>query len=232
MGEKLIAIDTSQVRKPRPVEASRWAFPHPQTANPLGLVAQGGDFAPGTLVAAYRQGIFPWPHGEEDYLWFSPGVRAIIPAGGLHVSRRLRRRLRQGVFRASIDHAFGAVLDGCSDREEGTWITPAYRAAYERLHELGHAHSFEVWTQDGRLAGGLYGLATGGVFAGESMFHSVTDGSKAAMVAMMQHIEGQGFAFADVQMPTDHLLRMGARQVRRDDYLEALAEAVSRDVWL
>lgn len=230
MAEGLIAIDADAVRKPRPVGMCRFAFPDPRTANAFGLVGHGGDFAPATLIEAYRNGIFPWPHGDDDFLWFSPDVRAIIPVGGLHVSRRLERTLRQGRFTASLDRCFDDVVQGCAEREEGTWITPAYQEGYSRLHELGWAHSVEVWSAPDVLAGGLYGLAIGGVFAAESMFHRVSDASKAAMVALMVHLERRGFRFVDVQMPTPHLERMGAVAIPRDDYLAYLGEALELTV--
>jgi leucyl/phenylalanyl-tRNA---protein transferase len=228
--EPLIRIDTTAVRTPHPVAACRWRFPDPRRANPVGLVARGGDFEPSTLIHAYRSGIFPWPHGDEDYLWFSPDPRAVLVPGALHVSRRLRRVLRQGRFTASIDRAFLNVMEGCAGREEGTWISARYQEAYGRLHELGWAHSLEVWTQDGALGGGLYGLAIGGFFAAESMFHLVDDASKAAMVALMLHLEQRGFVLVDVQMPTPHLERMGAVTISRNDYLALLGEALAAEV--
>lgn len=230
MGAGLIAIDASATRQPQPLPASQWTFPDPRSANAFGLVARGGDFEPATLLDAYRNGMFPWPHGEEDHLWFSPELRAVIPAGGLHISRRLRRTLLQGRFTASIDREFEVVMSGCANREEGTWITPAYQDGFRRLHELGWAHSIEVWTRDGVLAGGLYGLAIGGVFFAESMFHHVTDASKAAMVALLQRVESRGLLLVDVQMPTPHLERMGALSIPRDHYLASLPRALNLNV--
>jgi len=205
-------------------------FPDPRNAGPEGIVGWGGDFAPGTIVKAYRHGIFPWPHPQQEFLWFSPHPRAILPLSGLHVSRRLARTIRQGRFRVSLDAAFAQVLAACAVREEGTWITPAYRRAYALLHQLGWAHSFEVWTVDGALAGGLYGLNVGGLFGAESMFHTVTDASKVAMVAMVQHCRTAGVSLIDVQVLTPHLERMGAIEIPRDDYLARLRDVVDEPV--
>ena len=230
MTEGLLNIDSSAVRKPRPVGLCQWAFPDPRGANALGLVARGGDFEPETILEAYRNGIFPWPHEDEDFLWFSPARRAVIPAGGLHISRRLRRSLRKGVFTASLDRRFAEVMAACADREEGTWITPEYQRGFRKLHELGWAHSVETWNAEGKLAGGLYGVAVGGLFAAESMFYRVDDASKAALVALMAHLEARGFLLVDVQLPTPHLERMGAITISRGEYLASIGRAVRLDV--
>lgn len=145
------------------------------------------------------------------------------------MSRRLQRTLRQGRFHATIDQAFESVLRGCADRPEGTWISNGYRRGYRALHELGWVHSFETWTEDEQLAGGLYGLAVGGLFQAESMFHTVSDGSKAAMVAMMQHLVERGFTLVDVQQLTPHVERMGGIEIPRDDYLSLLEQALVQD---
>jgi leucyl/phenylalanyl-tRNA--protein transferase len=221
-----ISIDASAARRPQALPGGAYVFPDARLAGPEGLVATGGDFEPETIVGAYRAGLFPWPHPPEDLLWFSPDPRAIIPIGGLHISRRLARTIRHGRFHATIDRAFAAVVDRCAERAEGTWITPGYRAAYLRLYELGWAHSFEVWTKDEELAGGLYGLAAGALFGAESMFHRVTDASKVAMVAMMTHLESRGFELVDVQLLTPHLARMGAVEIARDEYLRRARKAV------
>jgi leucyl/phenylalanyl-tRNA--protein transferase len=219
-------IDTRAVREPQAVEPTPYAFPDPLRAPKYGLVGTGGDLAPGTILEAYCRGIFPWPHGDEDELWFSPNPRTVIPIGGLHVSRRLARRIRRREFVASVDRAFRDVMEACSVREEGTWITRGYQAAYLRLHETGWAHSFEAWTPDGRLAGGLYGIAVGSLFGAESMFHRVTDASKFAMAAMMQYLEERAFTLVDVQMMTPHLASMGAVEIPREEYLVRVAGAI------
>lgn len=217
----------SRVRPASPLGASRYDFPDPAGAPRSGLVAAGGDFAPETIVAAYRRGIFPWPHPDEERLWFSPDPRAVIPQGGLHVSRRLARTIRQGRFRLTMDAAFGAVVRGCAARAEGTWITAGYRRGYERLHELGWAHSFEAWTSDGTLAGGLYGIRIARMFGAESMFFRVSGASKVTMAAMTQWARDEGISLIDVQVLTPHTARMGAVEVRRAEYLRLLAEALA-----
>jgi leucyl/phenylalanyl-tRNA--protein transferase len=214
-----------------PLPACRFRFPDPRRAGADGLLASGGDLEPATLVAAYRRGIFPWPAGGVDLLWWSPDPRAIIPIDGLHVSRRLGRTLRQQRFRVTIDADFSGVVAACADRgDDATWITPALRAAYERLHGLGWAHSVEVWTLDGALAGGLYGVALGGLFAAESMFHRATDASKVALAALVQHCRASGVDLLDVQVPSSHLVAMGAVTIPRADYLRRLARVIDRPV--
>ena len=204
---------------PQALPPCRYRFGSARTAPPEGPAAVGGDFEPATIVAAYRAGIFPWPHPEEEFLWFSPDPRAVIPIGGLHVSRRLQRTLRQGRFRVTLDAAFEEVMRACAERPEGTWITPRLIDGYTRLHALGWAHSFEVWTREGELAGGLYGVRVGHMFGAESMFHRVTDASKVAMVAMMQWAEREGIRLIDIQVLTEHTARMGAVEVGREEYL-------------
>ena len=202
-------------------------FPDPRRAGADGLLAVGGDLEPATLVAAYRAGIFPWPVEDVDLAWWSPDPRAVIPLDGLHVSRRLAQTLRQARFRVTIDGDFGGVVAACADRgEAATWITPALRTAYERLHALGWAHSVEVWTPDGTLAGGLYGVTVGGLFAAESMFHRVRDASKIALVALVQQCRTAGLVLLDVQMPSAHLESMGAVTLPRREYLRRLGAAV------
>src|SRR5947207_14465700 len=158
----------------------RGAFPDPELADDDGLLAVGGDLRPARLLDAYRRGIFPFFDEDGPVLWWSPDPRAVFEMGGLHVSRRLARTLRSGRFRVTFDRDFGGVIRGCADRPgQGVWITESMTAAYAGLHRLGHAHSVEVW-RDGRLAGGLYGVAVGGLFSGESMFSRVADASKVA----------------------------------------------------
>jgi leucyl/phenylalanyl-tRNA---protein transferase len=206
---------------------SRWRFPDPATAGEDGLVGIGADLEPATLVDAYRRGIFPWPHPGAPLPWFSPDPRGVIPLEGLAVSRSLRARLRRSGWETTVDRAFAAVLAGCADRpgpirEGGTWITPPMRAAYQRLHDLGHAHSLEVW--DGaELVGGLYGVGVGGVFTGESMFHVASDASKVALVDLTARLAEAGGCLIDVQMVTPHLASLGARDVPRAEFLARLA---------
>jgi leucyl/phenylalanyl-tRNA--protein transferase len=207
----------------------RFHFPDPARADADGLLAEGGDLEPSTLIEAYRRGIFPWPIEAHDLLWWSPDPRAILPLDGLHVSRRLARTLRQARFRVTLNAAFEDVIVGCAERER-TWITPALRAAYLRLHQAGWAHSVEVWGPGGTLAGGLYGVAVGGLFAAESMFHRGTDASKVALVGLVHHARRVGTRLLDVQVPSPHLTSLGARTIPRREYLRRLSAAVSRPV--
>ena len=214
---------------PAPLPACRYEFPDPARADPEGLLAEGGDLEPSTLIAAYRAGIFPWPYEDHELLWWSPDPRAIVPPDGLHVSHSLVRLLRRGRFRATLNAAFADVIAGCADREE-TWITPRLRAAYQRLHTLGWAHSVEVWGPDGALAGGLYGVAVGALFSAESMFHRARDASKVALVALAAHARRVGLTLLDVQVPSAHLTSLGAVTIPRREYLSRVARAVDRPV--
>jgi leucyl/phenylalanyl-tRNA---protein transferase len=216
-----------------------WAFPSVDAADDDGLVGVGADLEPGTILAAYRRGLFPMPLGDHGPLgWWSPDPRAIIPLDGLRVSRSLRRSLRR--YEIRVDTAFDEVIDACGDpsRPHG-WISPEVAAAYRRLHHLGWAHSVEAWTSPGDpangdgappavLAGGLYGLAIGGLFAGESMFHRHTDASKAALVGLVDVLAEGGIAgrVLDVQWMTPHLASLGAVEVARDRYVAMVAAAV------
>lgn len=208
-----------------------WEFPPAEAADGTGLVAVGGDLEPGTILAAYRRGLFPMPLGGRGPLgWWSPDPRAVLPLEGLRVSRSLRRSVRR--FEIRVDTAAPAVIDACADpaRPHG-WISPEVRAAYLRLHELGWVHSVEAWSlDDGELAGGLYGMAIGGLFAGESMFHRRTDASKVALVALVELLRAgghPGVRLLDVQWSTDHLVRLGAIEVPRRRYMTLLADATS-----
>lgn len=190
------------------------------------LVAVGADLEPGTLLAAYRNGMFPMPV-EERLGWWSPDPRAVLPLDGLRVSRSLRRSCRR--FEVRVDTAFDAVIAACAEpRGEGEWITPAISAAYRRLHELGWAHSVECWGAGGELVGGLYGVAIGGLFAGESMFHRAPDASKVALVALVDLLRDGGASLLDVQWQTPHLASLGAVEVSRAAYRRRLAPAVDR----
>lgn len=203
-------------------------FPPPESANAEGVVAIGSDFRPGTLLSAYRQGIFPWPHGVRGrpghvVFWFSPAERAIFPlADEPHWSRSLRRTLRKTSFRVTHDTAFEAVMRACGDtRPTGTWIIPPVLRGYSLLHEHGHAHSVEVW--DGtELVGGIYGIAVGGAFAGESMFHTRTDASKIAFCHLVGRLRANGFDFLDVQVQNPHLLSLGCIEIERAEFLQRL----------
>lgn len=203
-----------------------WGFPDPETADEHGVVGVGADLEPGTLLAAYRHGVFPMPlHRGGPMAWWSPDPRGVLPLDGLHLSRSLRRSARRYAVR--VDTAFAEVVQACAaPRRPGGWISADIRAAYAELHRLGWAHSVEAWDDDG-LAGGLYGVAVGGLFAGESMFSLRTDASKVALVALVDLLaDGVDRRLLDVQWTTDHLRRLGAVDVPRSEYLERLAVAV------
>ena len=204
-------------------------FPDPALADDEGLLAIGGDLSSERLLFAYEHGIFPWYDEGVPPLWWSPNPRAIIEPSRLHVSRSLRRVLRSDRFRVSYDTDFEHVMRCCGDRPGGTWILPEMIDAYVRLHDGGHAHSFEVW-EDGKLAGGLYGVQRGALFAAESMFHRSTDASKVALVYAVRSLFAAGTTLFDVQLLTGHLASMGASEIGRADYLSRLPEACRRRV--
>jgi leucyl/phenylalanyl-tRNA---protein transferase len=207
---------------------SRWTFGDPEGFDPLDdLVGIGADLAPGTLLAAYRRGLFPMPSGTpgDPMYWFCPVRRGVLPLDGLVVSKSLRRSCRE--FEIRVDTAFAEVTEACGDpsRPQG-WIDRDIRAAYLRLHELGWAHSVEAW-RDGRLAGGLYGVGIGGLFAGESMFHRERDASKVALVALVEGLRASypTQRLLDVQWSTPHLASLGVVEISRQEYLQRLATA-------
>ena len=207
---------------------TRFRFPHPRTADADGLVAIGGDLKPGTLLLAYRNGIFPWT--THPITWWSPHPRAIIELDSVHVSRSLRRLMARGAFQVSFDTAFREVMEGCAKSRPGredTWISPQFITAYTRLAEMGYAHSVEC-RREGRLVGGLYGVSIGGFFAGESMFSEEPNASKTALVSMVDRLRSRGWLLFDVQILTPHLKSMGAINVPREEYLRRLAAAVDR----
>jgi leucyl/phenylalanyl-tRNA--protein transferase len=206
------------------------AFPDPNESDDEGLLAVGGDLSPARLLFAYESGVFPWYSAGVPPLWWSPNPRALMDREHLHVSKRLRRTLRNGPFTVTFDRAFSQVITGCaSNREGGTWILPEMMLAYTQLHQLGHAHSFEVW-HEGQLAGGLYGVRRGALFAAESMFHVVTDASKVALVVAIDCMFRAGCRVFDVQFVTEHLASLGAYEVSRPEYLAQLQGAVTLEV--
>ncbi|WP_028452055.1 leucyl/phenylalanyl-tRNA--protein transferase [Chitinilyticum aquatile] len=191
---------------------------------PNGLLAAGGDLHPLRLLAAYRQGIFPWFMPDEPILWWSPDPRMVLFPDELHVPRSLEKTLRNRPYEIRCDTAFAEVMAACAaprDRHGGTWITPAMRAAYEALHQQGYAHSAECWI-DGELAGGLYGVAIGKMFYGESMFAFRPDASKMAFVHLVRWLQARGFPLIDCQMHTAHLARFGAREIGRAEFVQRL----------
>lgn len=193
-------------------------------ADPPGLLAAGGDLQPERLLAAYARGIFPWYDDTSPILWWSPDPRMVLEPAQVHVSRSLAKVIRQARFRITMDVAFTEVVRQCATlraEREGTWITDEMQLAYTDLHHLGHAHSVEVW-QDDRLVGGLYGIAMGKLFFGESMFSLLPDTSKLAFVALARQLESWHFAMIDCQMPTDHLQSLGGRVMSRAEFQQVL----------
>jgi leucyl/phenylalanyl-tRNA--protein transferase len=184
------------------------------------------------LLSAYANGWFPMAVGEGEIRWFSPDPRGIFPLDGFHIPRRLARVIRQGAFTIHINRSFDEVVRACAvaDRDDdgGTWIDQEIYDSYCGLHRAGFAHSVEAWSE-GQLAGGLYGVALGGAFFGESMFHVVTDASKVALVALVERLRARGFTLLDTQWTTEHLEQFGAIEIPRRQYLELLADAVERD---
>ncbi|MBN2192322.1 MAG: leucyl/phenylalanyl-tRNA--protein transferase [Polyangiaceae bacterium] len=206
------------------------SFPDPRTADRDGLVAVGGSLAEDRLILAYECGIFPWYDAGLPPLWWSPDPRAVLDPDHLHLSRSLRRRLRKGGFQVTLDRAFEDVMRACAaGRTDGTWILPEMIDAYAQLFVHGHAHSFEVW-MDGTLAGGLYGVHVGGLFAAESMFHRRSDGSKIALVTAVATAFDAGIELFDVQFVTPHLASLGAYTLSREQYLARLARAREKSV--
>ena len=203
-----------------------WELPPAASADPHGLVGVGADLEPGTVLAAYRRGLFPMPiSGRRRIGWWSPDPRGVLPLDGLRISRSLRRSVAR--YEIHVDRAFDEVVLACADPgRDGGWITTAIRTAYARLHRLGWAHSVEAWDREtGELAGGLYGVQVGGLFAGESMFHHQRDASKVALVGLVEQLRASGAVLLDVQWLTPHLASLGAVEVSRADYLSRLADA-------
>jgi len=204
-------------------------FPDPALADAKGLVALGGDLSVERLIAAYRRGIFPW--SVHPITWWSPDPRGIIELDALHVSASLARVIRKRTFEITIDRAFREVMRACAvpgAKRPGTWITEEFITAYTRLHQRGHAHSVECWL-DNELVGGIYGVAVGGLFAGESMFHRADNASKVALYHLVEHLREQKFLLFDIQMVTPATKPLGAKVISRSEYLKRLAIAVAKD---
>ncbi len=218
----------SNARVPIALVDRRLQFPEPRKADAEGLVAVGGDMSVERLLLAYRSGIFPWT--ARPVTWWSPDPRAIFELDGFHVSRSLERVLRRGVFEISLDRAFREVMQGCATPAPGrrsTWISAEFLEAYVSMHHAGYAHSLECW-QAGRLVGGIYGVAIGGFFAGESMFHRVSNASKVALFHLINHLRQRGFVLFDIQMLTPITTRLGGVEIPRDVYLARLERAVTK----
>ena len=203
-------------------------FPDPRKADAEGLVAVGGELSVARLLLAYSSGIFPWTTGPVT--WWSPDPRGIFELDAFHVSRSLARQLRSDRFEVTVNKCFKEVMQACAEpgpTRKGTWISAEFIAAYTRMHEEGHAHSVEVWSE-GKLAGGVYGVAIGGFFAGESMFHRVSDGSKIALFHLVQRLRERQFELFDIQMLTPITEQLGGVSIPREQYLKRLAQAVKR----
>lgn len=210
-------------------------FPPCETAlhTPNGLLCAGGDLSPARLLAAYRRGIFPWFSPGEPILWWSPDPRMTLDPAAFRPSRSLRQRLRRGGYEVRLDYDFAAVIRACATiprkGQHGTWITGEMQTAYLRLHTLGYAHSVETWI-GGQLAGGLYGVALGGMFYGESMFARTTDASKIALAHLARYLRQRGDALIDCQMTTTHLASLGAREMSRSDFIARIRELSALDI--
>lgn len=206
-------------------------FPPPELSEAGGLLAVGGDLSPERLLNAYRSGIFPWYSEGEPIWWHSPDPRFVLEPERLHIPRSLAKVIRRRPYEVRFDTAFAAVIRGCATAprpgQRGTWITRAMVRAYERLHQLGVAHSAEAW-REGELVGGLYGVSLGDVYFGESMFARAPDASKMAFVVLVRWMRARGVGLVDSQVRTDHLARFGAEEWPRRRYLDRLAELVDR----
>ncbi|MCE9626001.1 MAG: leucyl/phenylalanyl-tRNA--protein transferase [Deltaproteobacteria bacterium] len=205
-------------------------FPPIETASREGLLAIGGDLEVASLKLAYENGIFPWPTEEYPLLWFAPPRRAILEFKDLRVPKRMQRELKNKKFRFAIDRDFSSVIEACAEgrtrRSDGTWINPMMLDAYQRFHKAGHAHSFEVYNEAGQLAGGLYGVGLGKMFAGESMFFHESGASKAALIYAVEYLKSKGGRWMDIQMMTPLLRNLGAKEISRKVFMEKLGTAV------
>ena len=204
-------------------------FPAPQLAPQEGLLAVGGDLSPERLLLAYRMGIFPWYSQDEPIMWWSPDPRLVLYPAELRITKSLQKTLTKGRFKLTMDQAFEAVINACAQSrtgaDEGTWIVDEIITAYCSLHKAGLAHSVEAW-QDDKLAGGLYGVSLGRCFFGESMFTRISNASKVAFVALVEHLRALEFDLIDCQITTAHLIRFGAREISRARFLDELKKAL------
>jgi len=211
--------------------SDRLSFPPPHLAIQEGLLAVGGDLSVERLILAYRSGIFPWYSKGEPILWWSPDPRLVLYPSELRISKSLQKVIKRRLFQITVNKAFDAVIQGCADVKrsygEGTWITDEMKSAYCRLHRYGYAHSIEAW-QENELVGGLYGVALGHAFFGESMFSRVSNASKVAFVTFVEILKELKFDLIDCQVKTDHLIRFGAREIPRKKFLEQLEKAIGK----
>jgi len=205
-------------------------FPPPEYADRSGLLAVGGDLSSERLLEAYRLGIFPWYSEDQPILWWSPDPRLVLDLNDFKPSRSLRKTIKRGIFRVTFDRAFEEMIRACAsvprEGQHGTWITPEMQEAYIQLHGLGYAHSVESWFEE-KLVGGLYGVSLGKAFFGESMFHRVANASKVALAMLVEHLKRWNFHFIDSQMTTEHMLRLGAKEMPRRVFLKRLKSALN-----
>jgi leucyl/phenylalanyl-tRNA--protein transferase len=210
-------------------------FPPVEAASPDGVLFVGGSLAPDWMLEAYRRGIFPMPiriDGRRLIAWLSPDPRGVLEFEDLHISRRVERRLKRGEFQFTMNRAFSEVVEACAaprGHDDDCWLTLSMQNAYVTLHQLGHAHSVEVW-HDHRLVGGLFGVAIGAAFAAESMFYRATDASKAALAYLIQHLKNQRYELLDVQWTNSHTRRLGARDIPRTEYISRLKLAAAQNI--
>jgi leucyl/phenylalanyl-tRNA--protein transferase len=213
------------------IPAGTIRFPPVEEAEPDGLLAVGGDLSPACLLTAYASGIFPWYSEKTPILWWSPDPRCILPLDAVHVPRSLKKDLRRSPFEYTLNGNFAEVIRRCAESprpgQDGTWLVKEMRPAYERLHRLGRAHSAEAW-RDGRLAGGIYGVALGRAFFGESMFYAEPNASKAALLHLVEQLKRRGFTLFDCQQDSAHMRRFGALEIRRTEFMLRLKEALAR----
>lgn len=205
-------------------------FPPPETAlaDPNGLLAAGGDLSPDWLILAYRSGIFPWFNEQDPILWWSPDPRCVVDPAQVHISRSMQKLLRRNPFQITLDQQFPQVIQHCANCRAGnTWISPAMQAAYIQLFQQGLAHSVEVW-QDNQLVGGLYGVAIGQLFFGESMFSLQPNASKVGFIGLAQHLNTHHFALIDCQLPNPHLHRLGAKDIPRRTFLNYIKHYIDQ----
>lgn len=195
-------------------------------SDPAGLIQMGGALSPEWLLTAYRRGIFPWFSESDPILWWCPNPRTILMPTEFKLSRSLAKVMRNGGFKVTYDTAFDAVINACAYTRDETWIMPEMIAGYRQLHEQGYAHSVEVWL-DGALVGGLYGIALGKIFFGESMFAKANNASKVALATLCTQLDAWGFQLIDCQFSTEHLLSLGAKEITRDNFLAKLKHALS-----
>jgi leucyl/phenylalanyl-tRNA--protein transferase len=209
-------------------EDTRISFPEVSLADERGVLCWGGNLSPGMLLSAYEQGVFPWYNPNEPILWWSPDPRFVLSPQDLHVSRSMEKLLKKGAFGVSYDQDFRRVMEACRDTprrgEVGSWIGPEMLEGYLALHNLGYAHSVEVW-EDGALVGGLYGVSIGKIFFGESMFSRVSNASKYGFITLVRDLIPEGYALIDSQVHTNHLSTLGAKNIPRREYLKILAKA-------